>query len=148
MMNRIMSRTWISPVTTATYIVVSVSGLFLIFHIRIGGNMMAMHEWMGYLFIAIGVLHLALNWRAFASYFRARRATIAVVACLLASGALFFTKGQQRSDKLMLFLDANHDGVIDASEIAGAAQKLKSLDTNGDGKITADELRAIWENQK
>jgi len=147
MMNRIMSRVWISPVTTATFIVVSISGLFLIFHIRVG-NMMAMHEWMGYLFIAIGVVHLVLNWRPFVSYFRGRAATIAVAACLLASGALLLSKGQQRPDKLLQFLDANHDGVIDADELAGAAQKLKSLDTNGDGRITLDELRAIWENQK
>jgi len=38
-------------------------------------------------------------------------------------------------------LDANHDGVIDAAEIANASAALKSLDKNGDGKLTQDELR-------
>ncbi len=38
-------------------------------------------------------------------------------------------------------LDANHDGVIDASEIAKAAESLKTLDKNGDGKLTDDEIR-------
>jgi hypothetical protein len=38
-------------------------------------------------------------------------------------------------------LDANHDGVIDASEIANASAALKKLDKNGDGKLTPDELR-------
>ncbi len=37
-------------------------------------------------------------------------------------------------------LDANHDHVIDAAEIANAAAALKNLDTNGDGKLTFDEL--------
>ena len=37
-------------------------------------------------------------------------------------------------------LDANHDGVIDADEIAGASAALKKLDTNGDGKLTRDEF--------
>lgn len=37
-------------------------------------------------------------------------------------------------------LDANHDGVIDAQEIANAAAALKSLDKNGDGKLTPDEF--------
>jgi hypothetical protein len=37
-------------------------------------------------------------------------------------------------------LDANHDGVIDESEIANAASVLKTLDRNGDGKLTYDEL--------
>ena len=38
-------------------------------------------------------------------------------------------------------LDANHDGVIDANEIANASAALKTLDKNGDGKLTPDELR-------
>jgi hypothetical protein len=36
-------------------------------------------------------------------------------------------------------LDANGDGVIDASEIANAPAALKSLDKNGDGQLTRDE---------
>ena len=38
-------------------------------------------------------------------------------------------------------LDANGDGVIDASEIANAPSALKKLDKNGDGKLTRDEVR-------
>jgi len=37
-------------------------------------------------------------------------------------------------------LDANGDGVIDASEIANAPDALKSLDKNGDGQLTPDEF--------
>ena len=38
-------------------------------------------------------------------------------------------------------LDANHDGVMDAEELAKAVEALKSLDKNHDGKLTADEFR-------
>ncbi len=38
-------------------------------------------------------------------------------------------------------LDANDDGVIDAEELAKATESLKSLDQNGDGKLTPDEYR-------
>ena len=38
-------------------------------------------------------------------------------------------------------LDANHDGVIDAGEIANASQALKSLDKNADGHLSREELR-------
>jgi len=44
-------------------------------------------------------------------------------------------------DKLFTALDANHDGVIDANEIANAPAALKTLDKNGDGQLTRDELR-------
>lgn len=37
-------------------------------------------------------------------------------------------------------IDANHDGVIDATEIANASAALKSLDKNGDGQLTPDEF--------
>lgn len=42
---------------------------------------------------------------------------------------------------LMQALDTNHDGIIDANEIANAPAALKTLDKNGDGKLTPDELR-------
>jgi hypothetical protein len=41
---------------------------------------------------------------------------------------------------LIMALDANHDGVISADEIANAPAALKTLDKNGDGQLTADEL--------
>ena len=37
-------------------------------------------------------------------------------------------------------LDAKHDGVVDAAEIANAPAALRTLDRNGDGKLTMDEL--------
>ncbi len=42
---------------------------------------------------------------------------------------------------LMHIFDTNHDGVISADEIANAPAALKALDKNGDGQLTADELR-------
>ena len=40
---------------------------------------------------------------------------------------------------LVVALDANHDRVIDAGEIANASTALLTLDKNGDGKLTVDE---------
>lgn len=42
---------------------------------------------------------------------------------------------------LMAALDTNHDGVIDEDEIKNAAESLRKLDKNGDGKLTMNELR-------
>ncbi len=42
---------------------------------------------------------------------------------------------------LMLALDANQDGVIDAVELKNASAALTKLDKNGDGKLTQEELR-------
>jgi Ca2+-binding EF-hand superfamily protein len=44
-----------------------------------------------------------------------------------------------RFHPVLAALDANHDGEISASEIQNAAASLKTLDKNGDGKLTQDE---------
>ena len=41
---------------------------------------------------------------------------------------------------LLVALDANHDGVLDATEIANAAVALRTLDKNNDGQLSKDEL--------
>jgi hypothetical protein len=142
MKNKIMSRAWISPVTAITYLIVSITGLFLVFHIHIG-NIRAIHEWIGYVFIAIGLLHFVLNFKPFLNYFPSRSATISIVACLIATNIFMFFKEEPKPIHLMQLLDTNHDGVIDATEIAAAPQRIKALDVNNDGKITADDLREL-----
>ncbi len=49
--------------------------------------------------------------------------------------------GVFRLDPLLNALDLNHDGMLSADEIAGAAASLKTLDRNGDGQITPDEMK-------
>lgn len=41
---------------------------------------------------------------------------------------------------LLAAFDADGDGVLSPAEIANAARVLRTLDANGDGRITADEL--------
>ncbi len=48
---------------------------------------------------------------------------------------------------LFTALDTNHDGVIDAQEIANAPAALKTLDRNGDGKITDAEVQAPFQGR-
>lgn len=41
----------------------------------------------------------------------------------------------------MVALDSDQDGVVSAVEIANAAAALATLDANGDGQLTKDEIR-------
>jgi len=41
---------------------------------------------------------------------------------------------------IVLALDTNHDGIIDAGEIANAPAALKTLDKNGDGILSPGEM--------
>jgi Spy/CpxP family protein refolding chaperone len=49
--------------------------------------------------------------------------------------------GQRPMLPIIEALDLNHDGIIEAEEIAKASESLKKLDKNDDGKLTPDELR-------
>jgi Ca2+-binding EF-hand superfamily protein len=46
-----------------------------------------------------------------------------------------------RMDPVLAAIDTNHDGIISKDEIAAAPTTLKSLDKDGDGQLSASELR-------
>ncbi len=47
----------------------------------------------------------------------------------------------QRANPLMQALDTDKNGELSAAEIAAAPTALKTLDKNGDGKLSGDEVR-------
>jgi Ca2+-binding EF-hand superfamily protein len=49
--------------------------------------------------------------------------------------------GMMRFNPVLAALDADHDGVISAAELAKAPAALKALDKDGDGKLTMEEMR-------
>ncbi len=72
----------------------------------------------------------------------------AVTASAFLAAALVSTAAAQPSapppehrDPLRRALDANRDFQLDADEIAAAPAAIKTLDTNGDGKLDREELR-------
>jgi Ca2+-binding EF-hand superfamily protein len=52
-----------------------------------------------------------------------------------------FGRGGMFQSPAFQALDTDKDGIISASELANAAASLKTLDKNGDGKLTEDEVR-------
>ncbi len=49
-------------------------------------------------------------------------------------------RGPHGAPPFIRVLDINTNGVLEATEIANASQALLTLDANGDGKLSADEL--------
>ena len=73
--------------------------------------------------------------------------SLAVMLLAVLSGSLLMSQSRGRqsagppdSDPLARALDTDRNGEISAAEIQGAAGALKSLDRNGDGKLTGGEI--------
>jgi hypothetical protein len=82
---------WVSPLVTVSFVTIAVTGILLFFHIK-NGAIEFLHEWAGWVFIAAGLVHLFLHWRAILGYLRLRRGQVsailglAVLVTLLAIG--------------------------------------------------------------
>lgn len=77
--------------------------------------------------------------------------TIAVLASAVAEAAKPPVAGEGPNRAMMLLqrFDTNADGIISAEEIKAAqADRLKAMDANGDGKVSADELIAWQQKQR
>jgi hypothetical protein len=75
--------------------------------------------------------------------------TIAVLASAVAEAARPAPgEGPNRAMMMLQRFDTNADGIISADEIKAAqAQRFKDMDANGDGKVSADELIA-WQQKR
>ncbi|ACD94169.1 DUF4405 domain-containing protein [Trichlorobacter lovleyi] len=137
-------RTMLSPLVLTTFLVVGISGVLLAFHVKTGG-VKALHEWIGYAFMAAGMLHLAVNWRTFASYVRQRASLMAITAGLVISLFTLYAGASlspQKSHPLIQVFDQDRNGELDADEIADATITLQKMDNNRDGSVSPSELMA------
>lgn len=81
-------RTWATPLTAGSFLVMGVSGVLLFFHLDSGLNQF-IHEWAGWVLLAGVAAHLVLNWRPFKTYFK-RPAALALMAAGVVALAVSF----------------------------------------------------------
>lgn len=62
-------RSWATPLVVGSFLLMGVTGVLMFFHLETT-TMKLVHEWAGFVLVAGAVAHLALNWRAFTTYFK------------------------------------------------------------------------------
>jgi len=82
MPSKMVRRSWVTPLAAVSFAVVAVTGLLMLFHVRIPAIQGA-HEWMGVVFALAGLLHLILNWRPLLACVKCRSAVAALAFCVL-----------------------------------------------------------------
>lgn len=79
MFNNTFKRTWVSPVVALSFALVGSTGVLMLFDVHAAG-IHGLHEWMGVIMVAAGVVHLLLNGKALLVQFKHRSASVAFAA--------------------------------------------------------------------
>lgn len=99
-----ISRDWATPITMGAFLLMSVTGILMFFHLDTGLNKEA-HEWLGWAMVAGVALHSVANWGAFSKHLgrRPAQAIVGVFALVLA-GSFFIQpdKNDGSPDKLVM----------------------------------------------
>lgn len=64
----IIKREWATPLTMGAFLLMAITGVLMFFHIEAGLGK-ALHEWLGWLFVAGVALHVTVNFAGFRRHF-------------------------------------------------------------------------------
>lgn len=62
-------RVWVTPLTIGTFVIVGSTGVVMFFHANTSLGKV-LHEWLGWLLVFAGVLHVVINWNAFLAHLK------------------------------------------------------------------------------
>ncbi|CUH64237.1 hypothetical protein TG4357_01162 [Thalassovita gelatinovora] len=85
-------RNFATPLTIGAFTISGVTGVLMFFHLDTGLNKVA-HEWLSWALLAGVGLHLAVNFRAFKTYFKRPKAMAIIGAGALLLAASFLPLG-------------------------------------------------------
>ncbi|MFT3783853.1 MAG: DUF4405 domain-containing protein [Nibricoccus sp.] len=77
----------LSPFVAVAFLVISLTGALLFFHIK-NGVVMVLHEWFGWAFIVAGLVHILLNLKPLLSYSKFRSGWVSLWLALMLTVAL------------------------------------------------------------
>ena len=83
------TRIYINPALVLTFLIVSITGVLLLFHVG-GGGIKNLHEWMSIAFLAVSIVHLFLNWKSLLACLKRVPVIISLVVVLILSAFLMF----------------------------------------------------------
>ncbi len=94
-----------TPLATALFAVVGVSGVLVFFHLG-GGSLKGLHEWLGLAFVAAALLHVARNWNGFVKIVKTRRTQVLIGLTGIATAAFLMISGQGGGNPMKAFVFA------------------------------------------
>ncbi len=115
-------RTWATPLTIGSFLLMAATGLLMFFHLDSGLNKVA-HEWAGWVMVAGVLAHIALNWRAFAVYFKRPAAVKIMALCAVVLVGSFLPVSGGSSPVRPVMMAVAQSSVGTAIELSGLPQQ-------------------------
>ena len=78
----IFDRSLISPFVGIAFLAVSITGILLFFHVK-NYSIILIHEWLGWAFVAGGIVHLLINYRSMLSYMKSIGGALSAATAVL-----------------------------------------------------------------
>lgn len=97
-MKKIISRDMMTSLTTLTFIVISITGIMMYFHI-LDNFTKDLHEILGLAFVAVAFGHIFVNFKAMKNYFKKRAFIISSVIVLAISAGFIVTSETGKNPK-------------------------------------------------
>lgn len=83
-----IQRSWVTPITAGSFLLVGVTGILIFFHFDSGANKFV-HEWLSWVLLGGALLHTTANFAGFKAHLRSRRG-LALVGVFVVVLALSF----------------------------------------------------------
>ena len=96
-MKNFNTRTWSTPAIISSGIVVSLTGVILLF--KVGHVLMGAHKWIGLIFVIAMVLHMLTHLKVIAAYFSKMKAVLIIALIGIASIGFIANTHQVRKDR-------------------------------------------------
>ncbi len=96
-----VDRAWATPLTIGSFVLLSVTGILMFFHLDRGLNKLA-HEWLSWALVAAVGLHVTSNLTAFKRHLMERRSQIVIGAAVLLLVLSFLPLGRAKGEPPIL----------------------------------------------
>lgn len=139
-------RAWATPAIIGSFLVMSVSGVLLFFHVE-PPLTKVLHEWAGLVMVAGGLAHLWLNRRPFTHYFRrpAARAIMGAGAVVLGLTFLPLAPSAAPQGPGALIAALSPATVTQLADIAGKTPEAVLADLSAAGFAAGDPQATVAE---
>lgn len=139
-----IEKKWVTPLVAGSFLLVSITGILMFFHIDTGLNKVA-HEWLGLIMVLGAVLHIVVNLKGFNQMFNNTVGKTIVGVFVLVLGLSFINLGGEGKEKpFMSSVEVlAKASVVDLAQVSHIDKKVLLDRLKSNGVSITDDTQSI-----